>query len=516
MTKSAHLQPHFQGAKGESRFSEMCSDAELICNKSTQDLGGWDFIVEFGLENTARPYDERKEASSCRIQVKTLQQGRKAFAMRLSCAERLTKDPSPAFVCVFIVNENREFTGAYLIHFNDERMSAVLKRLRTEHAKDTPANQINRKTISFTAKDSELIECSGISLKKALLAYIGNDLYVYAERKRRQLERLGYEAAPFTGRMKIHAESHEELVDIFLGLRKAEVSGFQVAKRRFGISIPEITEATGVIHIEPNKADTCKVLYVNDNLDRPAAFSAEVFMPAIPDLPAESFKIHIKNQHFSIILGRGHYTINFGTQPELATLEEWSAYCLFRSYVASGEGEVHIRSGTSLKDIKLPTALRPDMDSSFHKKMYELCSNLGILFTKAGIPHTTLLSIEDIHRNENSINLMVGSINGDHPSVYLETKQLSSIQEKVEAVFPIFIRFEHLTLASYGVMECSVTTKGASLVWESVHYRSRIVSEIPKGTEDDFIQEAQTRENLLNLIQYEAILDDENQETITQ
>ena len=58
------------GAKGEARFSELCKDAQLICNKSNRDLTGWDFIVEFPFakdEKPTAPLESHKTPLSCAL-----------------------------------------------------------------------------------------------------------------------------------------------------------------------------------------------------------------------------------------------------------------------------------------------------------------------------------------------------------------------------------------------------------------------------------------------------------------
>src|SRR5260370_31697789 len=106
------------GKKGEAHFSEICSDAGLTCNPSTYDRTGWDFIVEFPYDFPDREstLDKRHSPISCHVQVKTLWDSNDEFRMRLSSAERLAKEPKPAFVYVFKVNKNLEFVAAHLIH----------------------------------------------------------------------------------------------------------------------------------------------------------------------------------------------------------------------------------------------------------------------------------------------------------------------------------------------------------------------------------------------------------------
>jgi hypothetical protein len=52
------------GKKGESRFSEICSDARLTCNPSTHDRTGWDFVVEFSYDPPGSPTASRAAAEN--------------------------------------------------------------------------------------------------------------------------------------------------------------------------------------------------------------------------------------------------------------------------------------------------------------------------------------------------------------------------------------------------------------------------------------------------------------------
>jgi hypothetical protein len=47
---SLKLTPEDLGDASAFKFKLLCSQARLVCNKSSRDPGGWDFIVEF-------PYD---------------------------------------------------------------------------------------------------------------------------------------------------------------------------------------------------------------------------------------------------------------------------------------------------------------------------------------------------------------------------------------------------------------------------------------------------------------------------
>ena len=86
------------GELGEQHFPRMCVEERLICNKSSRDRAGWDFIVEFPFGPTSYelPLDSRPQPPSCRAQVKTVWEGAGHIRLRLSSAERLAKLLEPA------------------------------------------------------------------------------------------------------------------------------------------------------------------------------------------------------------------------------------------------------------------------------------------------------------------------------------------------------------------------------------------------------------------------------------
>jgi hypothetical protein len=164
------------GAKGESRFQEICEDAGLICNKSTRDRAGWDFIVEFQFEDAeGGSLDSRAVPLSCHVQAKTLLTRSDRFKARLSAAERLAKELKPAFIYVFKV-DGTQFTEAYLIHIMDRTLEKILRRLRELRAAGK-SDKVNITYISFSsAREGKKIEPTGKALQAAIQATCGLDL----------------------------------------------------------------------------------------------------------------------------------------------------------------------------------------------------------------------------------------------------------------------------------------------------------------------------------------------------
>lgn len=225
------------GAKGESHFQGICEDVALTCNKSTRDLTGWDFIIEFPFAETRDTHslDSRSAPLSAHIQVKTLLLKNDVVRMRLSSAERLAKEIKPTFVYVVKV-DGIMFTEAFLIHILDAPLAKILARLRKEHAAGH-ALLINRKYISFKASlRGKRIEPTGAALRAALVEACGKNLQDYTRLKKEQRDRLGFEPLPYKGSLRFRQlRDIHELVEVFLGLkRKVEVANFQISEVQLG------------------------------------------------------------------------------------------------------------------------------------------------------------------------------------------------------------------------------------------------------------------------------------------
>lgn len=501
------LQSHFQGAKGEARFSELCADAGLICNKATQDFGGWDYIVDFEVATSHRSHDERETAMTGRVQIKTLKAGRTRFDVRLSAAERLAKDSNPAFICVLKVNERLDITDIFLMHVDADRMASILRRLRLEFKKGTPENKINNKTISFTPNEADRIDCTGESLRKAWLCATGNDLYAYVARKKELLESLGYEGRPISLTFSTPAISNEKLVDAFLGLRDLAVSEMVICKQRFGIPLVESQSETGTLKIQPNKLGDCRILFEHPELHDPVVFDSEVFAPALPGLPNEARKVHVANPFFSIFLQAGAYVVRFNEDVHRAPLVTWQAYSIFRSRISDGQGKIHLRASGDLRlEITLLTPTDQDLASPYHLAVHQLCTDLTTLFKRVGIPISADVSLNDVLFAEESIKHMVSSLQGDALQLSFRTERTTLPEtyppEVRNVIYPIFVPLGERTIAAYGIMEFSIADEDDYTRWKSVKHRHVSARDIVTGTEEEFISAAMNTERSNSIVRY--------------
>ncbi|APG09940.1 hypothetical protein BKD09_16570 [Bradyrhizobium japonicum] len=116
------------GHIGEQQFQLLCVQAGLICNKSSVDVMGWDFMVEFPAEHfrDGAALDQR-QAKAVRVQLKSTV-GRTSSRVRLSLSslDRLAKDAHPSIIVVFRISQEGKLQSGYLVHLPFVQFAAVV------------------------------------------------------------------------------------------------------------------------------------------------------------------------------------------------------------------------------------------------------------------------------------------------------------------------------------------------------------------------------------------------------
>ena len=85
------------GAAGEGLFQTLSERGQLVANKSNRDVTGWDFFVQFPIDETAFPQTlDQRTANACYVQLKstTGENGTRVSA-RLSAVEHLARAAGP-------------------------------------------------------------------------------------------------------------------------------------------------------------------------------------------------------------------------------------------------------------------------------------------------------------------------------------------------------------------------------------------------------------------------------------
>lgn len=468
------------GEKGQSRFQEICADAKLVCNKSTRDRTGWDYIVEFPFDGevAALPIDSRRVPLSCHTQVKTVLATTTRVTLRLSAAERLAKEIKPAFIYVLrTAADELTFLDSLLIHITGAALARILKRLRKEEATGN-RDRINRKTISIPIdEDGVVLPPTGAAFRDKLRQEIGSNMHEYAARKEAELKRLGFDALPYGGAFTIgDITSWNDVADIFLGLReKARIIDFTVYEERFGIRLPTTDSSSkgGTITIKPNPADECTLRVDHPTFVEPAVFQGQLILPGIR-VPKEYFKLMITCDQFVLIISAAK-KIKYKQAKDLYSqkhpAERWVNLARFYLAFALGNTEVEFQPGTLPGRTRFTlthtsTDLRPD---KCHRWL-DVCEKLAGLLKRAGAPSDFAFLMDEIEQNSEEIHRaseIIEGVPGDL-SLTMTRDDAIDLSEITEAVWIRYIKFGDHLLAYCAVSRLTFETEGDQIRWKSV------------------------------------------------
>lgn len=505
------------GEKGEKRFSEICVDAHLICNKSTRDRTGWDFIVEFPFEpqSDQSTLDKRPVTISCCVQVKTTWNSNDKFRMPLSAAERLAKEPKPAFVYVLQINKELEFVNAYLVHILDDNLATILKRLRKEHAKGCTAT--HQKTITFHASQTgQNLPPAGEAFRNLVKVLCEPDMQAYIAKKAKQVDTLGFSPERYEIKTQLRPLSRPELVDVFLGLRKADISDLRTFETRFGIKIavPEPSTAKGAItmDIQPGEADQCRVTVRENAILPPAVFDCSVFFPAIPNLSRDELKIRMESQFFQLIVeyqGLLRLTLKQDViESGRFEIEDWINLTKMLITLCEGTGSITIMPSKILGELMVPISSKLDADCMYHRYLLEAFEGTQKLFKRYGAapPKVSLVEINNVIDKLVVANRVFGGAQNIPPLLFKATwPPENKLPENAEAVYIDFITVADVTLAYYAVAELTPEKREDHIIF---HFRSieprgiRVLRDFSESYQA-FIDEAKKQTNLNNVIYYE-------------
>jgi hypothetical protein len=474
------LSPDPLGAKGESRFQEICEDARLICNKSTRDRTGWDFIVEFQFEDVgdATSLDSRAAPLSCHVQVKTLREGSDRFRMRLSSAERLAKEMKPAFVYVFKV-VGTEFTQAFLIHIIDEPLAMILQRLREVEHTGPEGRPINRKYISFAPSRYGMpIEPTGAALRGAMEAACGRNLRDYSIHKTQQIRGLGFQPFSYKGTFRfLTLRGLDEVVDVFLGIqRNVEIDHLKAFEVRFGIPLPlrQFTPGTHLISIDPQPVDTCTIIVRNDELGSPSVFDANLCIPPIPGLPIHAFKVLIRTPLFSVLIPfQGQ--LSFWHAEDIRThkhpVERWVDLARIMLSLATGKASIEIRSNNRPDHIEFTVEeVATSLDAAAWTRWLAICEFTLSLFRAAGVSREEEISIQNIDESANQILEAYALLNGQVNEIcFRATRPETPVTNApMDTLVINYVRVGDVILAYYTIVDLAPEINSDYVLWKSI------------------------------------------------
>ncbi|NMG41179.1 hypothetical protein GRZ55_18205 [Chelativorans sp. ZYF759] len=348
------------GRIGERQFELLCERAGLFCNKSTVDIMGWDFIVEFPMGSggqSSLPLDQR-QTNAARVQLKsTLGRTGSRIRLSLSAIDRLAKDPRPALIIVFRMRADSEIQSAYLVHLIGNELARVLKRLRLAEARK--AHDINHADISYDyEKVGQRFEPTAAGLLAALSAVCGEDPGTYTAEKQRQLDKLGYENGRFEAEALLQFDGPEHFANLLLGLEPLKPHRLRVYDSRFGIRLPyqgTLFDDIEELRLTPPSLGPCEIAIRGHGFAQAARFDGEMFIGP-PIIEPHGPELLVRSQDFIIRLTPPALRFeSVGSIDDMEyTLEEWAELLRGLTLMATERSTLTISGNSRIPPITLP------------------------------------------------------------------------------------------------------------------------------------------------------------------
>jgi len=411
------------GKKGERRFGELCADAGLTFNASLDwDKAGWDFTIDFELDESGfSSLDHRKTPLSCRVQQKTILDSTESVCLPLKMAERLAKDAVPAFISVFKVSEHLQFTSAYLIHISGDRLASILKRLRKEGV-GASSKDLNGKKISFTPMESERIELSGFALREALKKYIGNDIHAYVEKKKIEVQRIGYDDVAYTLGFSVAKKDTALLREVFLGTSaKLEINDFHYEEIRFGISHQHQAGVGGTLQFNAPVYGQCSITFLDKKALSSANFEGKFYVCP----PEIGGGLRLKSDLITINFATGGddeemiVSFELSAEGKLCSASEWTSYWKAIQIIQSREGVVRLQLAgqSTCMELSISSMKESDIQGDMGSRvaLFEMLERLRVV---SGIDKNHKFFVQDCWDSSDEIEKLIYLLSDDAGTLY--------------------------------------------------------------------------------------------------
>lgn len=175
----------------------------------------------------------------------------------------------------------------------------------------------------------------------------------------------GFDTNRRAAKVELVLKNKDDLIDVFLGLKEAELTRFEESETRFGITlpVPPVGRLDKVFKISPIPLKTGLVRFRDKDFSNTAAIPVEIIVPVIPGLTFEERKCIIRSSFFELVI-HGH-AVSFTTTGSVAgkkKLSDWINFLRMRHILSSGSGQIVVELDDSHHlNLKIDT---PESDPS--------------------------------------------------------------------------------------------------------------------------------------------------------
>jgi hypothetical protein len=303
------------GTLGEKTLELWCSQrqVDIIATPPDQDSRGWDFLLEFPLNNERTELkDLLPSPIMCKVQVKSSDQNKHSEGISISNLHTLVRDPLPVFFLFieFDGQDNPEKT--YLVHLDQEWAGKILKRVR-ELTLAGKGDHLNKSEMSIQYPESSRLENnSGLALKSCVEQHLSMGMEAYQQEKNKWIKSLGYEEGYY--QVNIKYESHDpitDLVDLSIGIRdEITISSFSGYHKRFGLVAEKADDQGGnaILKMKVSSKNVRLTFRKDSHFSPGIEFQGEIYAPAKELMPKDiesavrHFKLRMVFSDFDMVL----------------------------------------------------------------------------------------------------------------------------------------------------------------------------------------------------------------------
>lgn len=289
------------GELGETKFIELCNHVGLIATKPSKDKRGWDFFVECPSENLQRPEQLHENSCEFKIQVKATDSQKRSIQVKLSNLRNLCVEHLPTFMIVFEFEGKNQPQRAFLIHYDEELIEIILKKIHDLQV-DDPNVKLNKMKMSISYDASnQLNELTGECLHLTVTNIVGTDPTSYTIRKTQYLKKVGYDKGFAEIKFKISGiENLKKFRESTMGIpHKIPVECVIGVKSRFGKSynVPFMEFVEGYVELSNiESAFEGSFCVKKERYDKGLSFPCRYYSSAMNDiLPEKERCIRLEN-----------------------------------------------------------------------------------------------------------------------------------------------------------------------------------------------------------------------------
>ena len=312
----------------------------------------------------------------------------------------------------------------------------------------------NKSTIRFDVSEGRAISASGGSLRAALNDACVPDLATTMRKKSHQLQSLGFEADAYSGKTAFQLEPGDELADVLLGLKKVKLRNFEVFETRFGIELPHASSTEGLLHIQPNRADVCRIIVRASDQEEPANFEAEIFVPAMK-LDSTDLKLLVRASLFEIqITKRG---MQLKTLPEQFNegkflLSEWINFFRMLTIFSSTDRWLDIVP-ENMPRVSGNISVSDMSDCEQSAKILKAFEDARDLFARAGVAEPLVMLNQILSVATRIVGIHALFFDSDvTPELSFQTERISqNIPMEIDALYVDAVEIAGIKLGFYAV-----------------------------------------------------------------